>query len=245
MPDEPHRDEAVSAPVDAESQKRAAAEAALAYVRSDTVLGLGTGSTVRHLLDLLAQALEDGRLSGIVGVPTSIQTERRSAALGIPLMELGDGASPDLTIDGADEVGPGLDLVKGMGGALLREKMVAQASKRVVIIADEGKAVPRLGTRSPLPVEVVRWGVRAHVAYLEALGASVTVRSTAAGQPVVSDNGNYVLDCRFPHGIDDPQALEERLARRAGIVENGLFLGVADVAVLAGPDGVRTVTRDG
>jgi len=234
----------MSATADAEALKRAAAEAAIVRVESGMVLGLGTGSTVRHLLDLLADALREGRLTDIVGVPTSRQTEKRALALGIPLLELGEGPVPDLTIDGADEVAPGLDLVKGMGGALLREKMVAQASKRVVIIADEGKAVTRLGTLSPLPVEVVPWGLRSHIAYLEAEGASVELRSTATGQRIASDNGNLFLDCRFADGITDPDGLEERLARRAGIVETGLFLGIANVAILAGPDGVRTLERD-
>ncbi len=228
---------------DPEDLKRASARAALSFVESGMVLGLGTGSTVRHLLELLGAALRSGALSDIVGVPTSLQTEARAREEGIDLVELGRGGFPDLTIDGADEVSPELDLVKGMGGALLREKMVAQASRRVVIIADRGKLVDRLGTRSPLPVEVIEWGLRSHVAFLESEGAAVSVRSSAEGVPVRSDNGNLFLDCRFPSGIPDPRGLELALSSRAGIVGSGLFLGIADVAVIASEEGVRTMTR--
>ena len=229
---------------DADELKRAAARAALSFVESDMVLGLGTGSTVRHLVCALGEALREGTLTGIVGVPTSVRTETQAREVGIELVELGEGRSPDLTIDGADEVSPTLDLIKGMGGALLREKMVAQASKRVVIIADASKLVDRLGTVSPLPLEVLEWGIGAHVAFLEAHGARVAVRETPAGAPARSDNGNLFLDCTFQGGIDDPAALDARLAARAGIVDSGLFLDVADTAVIASESGVRTLTRD-
>jgi len=228
---------------DAEALKRRAAEKALTHVHSGMVLGLGTGSTVRHLLDLLGDALVSGALTDIVAVPTSVETQERASELGIELIGLADRPALDLTIDGADEVGPGLDLIKGRGGALLREKMVAQASRRVVIIADESKAVEKLGTVSPLPVEVVSWSWEAHVRFLEGLGAEVSVRARADGKLVESDNGQVFLDCRFPDGIDDPSALEHALASRAGIVESGLFLGIADEALIASQDGVRTVRR--
>lgn len=227
-----------------EALKRAAASAALGFVRSDMVLGLGTGSTVRHLLDLLADSLRMGRLTGVVGVPTSIQTETRALELGIDLIGLGDAPSPHLTIDGADEVSPDLDLIKGMGGALLREKMVAQASDRLVIIADSSKLVQRLGSLSPLPIEVVEWGMRSHVTFMEGLGAVVTVRTAADGSAVRSDNGNLFLDCRFPGGIDDPAELDASLAGRAGVVESGFFLGIADTVVVAAESGVRTMARE-
>jgi ribose 5-phosphate isomerase A len=209
------------------------------------VLGLGTGSTIRHLLELLGEAIRSGRLARIVGVPTSEQTRSRARDAGIELVEFGAGVAPDLTIDGADEVSPSLDLIKGMGGALLREKMVAQASHRLVIIVDERKIVERLGTISPLPVEVVAWGMHAHIGFLETLGALVSIREDATGQVVLSDNGNAFFDCRFPEGIDDPAALEVRLARRAGIVDTGLFLGMADEVLIASDAGVRTMTRGG
>ncbi len=230
---------------DTEGLKRRAAESALAYVRSGMVLGLGTGSTVVHLLDLLGEALRSGALTDIVGVPTSIQTEVRARQVGIELIGLSDRTSVDLTIDGADEVSPELDLIKGMGGALLREKMVAQASERVVIIADSSKTVQRLGTVSPLPVEVIPWGLDTHARFMRSWGAEVSVRASEDGRPVESDNGNFLLDCRFPDGIHDPRGLENALCGRAGIVESGLFLGIADEALIASVDGVETLTRAG
>lgn len=228
---------------DPEALKRQAAAAALEEVESGMTLGLGTGSTVAHFLELLGAALVEGRLEGVVGVPTSVRTGREARMAGIPLGSLPDHPELDLTVDGADEVTPELDLVKGMGGALLREKMVAQASRRLCIIADEGKAVDRLGARSPLPVEVVDWSWQVHVAFLEDRGAEVTLRTLDGGPPYRSDNGNCILDCRFPDGIPDPEGLEEALRARAGIVESGLFLGLAHRAVLAGPQGIRSLER--
>jgi ribose 5-phosphate isomerase A len=221
-----------------EDLKRRAATAAFAYVQSDMVLGLGTGSTVSHLLDLLGTAVSSGALSGIVAVPTSVRTETRARELGIELIGLHERATLDLTIDGADEVSPRLELIKGGGGALLREKMVAQASDRLVIIADAAKAVDWLGTTFPLPVEVVRWGWEAHLSFLTEWGAQVTPRAHADGTLVESDNGQILLDCRFADGIVDPEALEAALASRAGIVETGLFLGLATEALIASEDGV-------
>lgn len=219
--------------------KRRAAEAAFEHVRSGMVLGLGTGSTVAPLLDLIGAALSSGELSDIVAVPTSVRTETRARELGIELIELADRPSLDLTIDGADEISPRLDLIKGGGGALLREKMVAQASERVVIIADASKAVDRLGSTFPLPVEVVEWAWEAHVRFLEGFGADVVPRRDGDGALVRSDNGQLLLDCHFEGGIPDPAGLEEALSHRAGIVETGLFLGIADEAFVAGPEGVQ------
>jgi ribose 5-phosphate isomerase A len=221
--------------------KRRAAEAAFAYIKSDMVLGLGTGSTVAPLLDLLGAAVRSGALTGIVAVPTSVRTETRARELGIELIALADRERLDLTIDGADEVSPALELIKGGGGALLREKMVAQASDRLVIIADASKAVDRLGTTFPLPVEVVRWGWRAHISFLEEWGAEVKPRSEADGTFVESDNGQILLDCHFADGIMDPAALEAALGSRAGIVETGLFLGLASEALVASEEGVTRI----
>lgn len=226
-----------------DGQKRRAAEAALKQVRSGMVLGLGTGSTVAHLLDHLASAMAARTLTDIVGVPTSVQTERRARELGIPLVGLGERSRIDLTIDGADEISPTLDLIKGGGGALLREKMVAQASDRVVIIADAGKRVPRLGSTFALPIEVVRWGWESHVPFLHEWGASASLRTLADGHPATTDNGLHVLDCRFAEGIDDPAALEDALARRAGVVETGLFLGLAHEALIGTEHGVDSMLR--
>ena len=227
-----------------EALKRRAAAQALEYVESGMVLGLGTGSTIAHFLDLLSEALAEGRLTDIVGIPTSIRTTREARQKRIELVGFAERDRIQLTVDGADEVSPRLDLIKGMGGALLREKMVAQASDRVVIIADESKAVDRLGTVSPLPIEVVEWGFGAHVRLLEGIGADVSVRMMDEGHPYKTDNGNLVLDCRFPRGIPDARALENALRARAGVVESGLFLDIADVAILASPDGNRVLTRD-
>jgi len=229
---------------DTEALKRLAATQALTEVHDGMVLGLGTGSTVAHFLQALGVALEQGTLAGVVGVPSSIRTGREARSLGIPLATLAEHPVLDLTVDGADEVTPELDLIKGMGGALLREKIVAQASRRFIMIGDEGKAVTRLGTLSPLPVEVVDWGWSGHVAYLEALGAEVSVRKSDDGFPLKSDNGNLILHCRFPDGIDDPARLDGELHARAGMVETGFFLGMAHQAILAGADGVRVLRRE-
>lgn len=230
---------------DTEGLKRQAAEAALQRVESGMRLGLGTGSTVAHFLELLGQAIQTEVLTDIVGVPTSVRTGREARRVGIPVASLAEAPRLDLTVDGADEVSPDVDLIKGMGGALLREKMVAQASDRLVIIADDSKFVERLGTVSPLPVEVVDWGWAGHVSLLEERGAEVEVRKFEDGPPFKSDNGNLILDCRFEGGIPDPAGLEAELRSRAGIVETGLFLAMAERALLAGADGVRTVQAAG
>jgi ribose 5-phosphate isomerase A len=227
---------------DAEALKRRAAEAAFAQVESGMVLGLGTGSTVAHLLDLLGAALESGTLRDVVGVPTSVPTERHAERVGIRLVALADRARIDLTIDGADEVSPELDLIKGAGGALLREKMVAQASERLLIIADERKRVERLGTVAALPVEVVAWGWEAHVAFIREWGGEARLRVTD-GEPVLSDNGQLFLDCGFPGGIEDPEGLDRALSWRAGVVESGLFLGLADEALIASAAGIERMLR--
>lgn len=219
--------------------KRKAAEHAIELVESGMVLGLGTGSTVAHFLELLGERILAGTLTDVAGVPTSVRTGREARQAGIPLLGLADRDAIHLTVDGADEVSPTLDLVKGMGGALLREKMVAQASDRVVIIADASKAVERLGTKSRVPVEVVDWGAAAHVKFLEARGADVAMRMMEDGPPLKTDNGNLILDCLFPEGLSDPLELDAALHARAGVVETGLFLGIADVAILAGPEGVE------
>jgi len=208
-------------------------------------LGLGTGSTVAHFLDVLAARIRAGTVTGLVAVPTSVRTEERARELGIPLAKLDEAAPLDLTVDGADEVGPGLDLIKGLGGALLREKMVAQASRRLVIMVDDSKEVGRLGMRVPLPVEVIRFGWRAQLTFLRQIGGEPTLRASEDGSPFVTDNGNHMLDCRFAEGLDDPEAVEDALRRRAGVVESGLFLGLATAVVVAGAGGVRVLERGG
>ena len=208
-------------------------------------LGLGTGSTVAHFLVHLGDRIARGELTDIVGVPTSVRTEMAARELRIPLATLERLGTLDLTVDGADEVDPHLDLLKGLGGALLREKMVAQASARMLVVVDEAKVVNRLGERAPVPVEVVPFEFASHLKWLAGLGAEPVVRAVADGEAYRTDNGNLIVDCHFPGGIECPAELEERLARRAGVVESGLFLGMAGEAVVAGADGVRRMSRGG
>lgn len=227
----------------ADDLKRAAARRAVDFVTDRSVIGLGTGSTVRPLLRFLGERLAAGRLRDILVVPTSQDTATRCRALGIPLTTLDEHPQLALVIDGADEVGPGLDLIKGLGGALLREKLVVRAARRFVVIADSSKRVRRLGTRSPLPVEVVRFGWSTHLPFFERLGAEPALRRAADRRPYVTDEGHFIVDCRFPSGIRDPRALARALARRSGIVEDGLFLGMAHTAVVAGVRGVSVLER--
>lgn len=222
--------------------RRAAAERALGFVESGMVLGLGSGRTALAFLDRLADALARGALRDISGVPTSERTARRARACGIPLVTLGANTRIDLTVDGADEVDPELNLIKGLGGSLLREKLVAEASRRVIIVAEASKRVARLGTRAPLPVEVTRFGAEAHLPFLRGLGCAPQPRLRASGAWVRTDDGNAIIDCRFD-GIAEPQVLHRRLKLRTGIVETGLFLGLADAVVFAGPTGVEVVER--
>ena len=223
--------------------KQRAAEAALDYVRSDTAIGLGTGSTFDYFLPVLAEALKSGRLKNVVGVPTSERTAQRATELGIPIRTLMQIDRLDVDIDGADEVTPELDLIKGLGGALLREKVVAQHAWSLIIVADASKRVAKLGTRSPLPVEVVVFEHEAHARFLATLGCEPALRVTADGSPFRTDNANYLYDCRFPHGIDQPKRVERALQEYAGVVESGLFLRLAKVALIGDDETVHTLTR--
>ncbi len=218
--------------------KQRAADAALNLVSSGMSIGLGTGTTADCFLQALAASLKSGRLRDIRGIPTSRQSERRAQELGIPLVTLAQVPQTDITIDGADEIAPNLDLIKGLGGALLREKIIAQNSRRMVIIADSGKVVPALGTQSPLPVEVVPFGHESHVAFLRSLGCEPILRRTGSGDVFVTDSGNYIYDCRFDR-IDHPRGLEAALCQRGGIVETGFFLGIADLAIIGHDHGIE------
>ncbi len=229
----------------AETGKKAAGIRAAQGIQPGMVLGLGTGSTVAYFLDALGARVSDGELPGVVGVPTSDRTESRATELGIPLTSLEEAGSLDVTVDGADEVAPNFDLIKGLGGALLREKMIAQATTKLVIIVDEGKVVSKLGTRSPVPVEVLPFGWRSHLPFLGRVGATPELRLGADGEPFHTDNGNYILDCHFPAGIPDPIALDGALAGRAGVLESGLFLGMAKEVLVGGDGGVDVLERDG
>lgn len=221
--------------------KRAAAEEAVAQVQDGMVVGLGTGSTATLALEALARRMAAGLR--IVGIPTSETIAARARSLGVPLTTFAEAPEIDLTVDGADEVERGsLDLIKGLGGALLREKIVACASRRVVIVADRTKLVDRLGNRVPVPVEVVAFGVEVTTRRLQRLGAVVTARHDGEGRPYVTDGGNLILDCAFGP-IADPRDLEARLRATVGVVETGLFIGIASEAVIAGADGAVRLHR--
>jgi ribose 5-phosphate isomerase A len=223
--------------------KRRAAERAVELVSDGMRLGLGTGSTARLVLAAIAARRARGELGGIVGVPTSSDTRVEAERLGIPLTTLDGTGRLDLTIDGADEVDPSLDLIKGLGGALLWEKIVASASDRLVIVVDETKLVDRLGVRSPLPVEVVPFGWRTALEAARGLGARPTRREGADGAPFVTDGGHFIIDCAFPRGIDDPRRLQGTLLECPAVVETGLFLGMAGTVVVGGSAGTRLLQR--
>lgn len=207
-------------------------------------LGLGSGSTVAHFLDLLGERIRLGDIRDVRGVPTSIRTAERCRELGISLGRLQELSPLHLAVDGADEVDPALDLIKGLGGALLREKMVSAEARRFVIIVDGSKTVRRLGTRAPLPVEVVTFAWECQVPFLQGLGSAPELRRAPDGEPIRTDNGNFILDCAFPEGIADPARLEARLRKRAGVVATGLFLGMASDVLVAEGDGVRRLVRE-
>jgi ribose 5-phosphate isomerase A len=227
----------VTVPDDRTAAKRAAGEtAADRFVTDGMRVGLGTGSTAVWAIRRIAERLHDGSLHDVAGVPTSMASEAVATAVGIPLTTLDAHPVLDVTIDGADEVSPRLDLVKGGGGAHLREKIVAQASVRLVVVVDEAKLVPALGTGFPIPVEVVPMALRPEQGFLEALGAKVTVRLGAHGERFVTDEGNHILDADFGP-LPEPSVLLDALHSRAGIVEVGLFLDMASYVVVARADG--------
>jgi ribose 5-phosphate isomerase A len=222
--------------------KQLAAEQAVEFIESGMVVGLGHGSTAIFAIRRIAELLKAGTLRAILGVPCSSQVAEVARQLSIPLTTLEEHPVIDLTIDGADEVDPNLDLIKGAGGALLREKIVAQASRREIIVIDESKISPALGTRRALPVEVVPFGRRTQIGYFTSLGARVDVRTNSDGTLFKTDQGNLILDCTFAP-IADPASLAAQLSRRAGIVEHGLFLGLATDVMVAGAEGVRHLRR--
>lgn len=223
--------------------KQAAAEHGASLVKSGMVLGLGSGSTSALMVQAVGRKLREGALRDIIGVPSSSGIAAVAKESGVPLSTLDEHPALDLNLDGADEVDPDLGLVKGLGGALLWEKIVATASRRVVILVDESKLVSRLGTQAPLPVEVVPFGWKTHLAFVASLGGKPTLRTESGGRPFVTDEGNYILHCRFDGGIADPAELEARLLSRAGIVGTGLFLGIAHQVIVGRADGVEILTR--
>jgi len=215
--------------------KSVAGRKAADLVREGMCLGLGTGSTVHFVLQRLAERIREEGLR-VRGVPTSLETERKSLAWGIPLIELGAVEQLDLAIDGADEIDPQFRMIKGGGGALLREKVVASLARQVVIVVTENKCVKRLGTSFALPVEVVPFALPSVARRIAALGCE-PVERRAGSASFRTDNGNAILDCRFAEGITDPEALDRALRSIPGIVETGLFLGLAHTRIVGRTDG--------
>ena len=223
--------------------KQKAAERAVDLVQSSMVLGLGTGSTTRFALEYIGLRIKTGQLRDIVGIPSSLQTEKIAKELGIPLTNFNEHQEIDLTVDGADEVDPQLNLIKGGGGALLREKILAQSSRRNIIIVDEHKLSPKLGTDCPLPVEVIPFAIKPVANYINSLGAKVTLRKKNDGSTYTTDQNNFILDCNFGP-ISNPEELALKLCNRAGIVEHGLFLGSATEVIVATENGIRHLKRE-
>jgi len=228
--------------LDRDRLKRAAAERAIDFIENGMVLGLGTGSTASFVIEPLAARIARGL--AVVAIPTSEHTAELARRLGIPLASFAEHRRIDLAIDGADEVQrASLDLIKGHGGALLREKIVAAASERFVVVVDHEKLVDRLGEHMPVPVEVVQFGWQATAAAIEKLGAAPELRQLG-GRPFVTDGGNFILDCRFGV-IDDPQRTERLINMTVGVVENGLFVGRSSAVIVASDSGIEIMTSSG
>jgi ribose 5-phosphate isomerase A len=222
--------------------KQIAAETAVSKLHDGMIIGLGSGSTAALAVAAIGKRVQQGLR--IIGVPTSEKTAAEARLLNIPLSSLEEQSSIDVTIDGADEVQPGtLHLIKGLGGNLLREKIVALASSRLIIVIDESKLVDQLGSRAPIPVEVVRFGWRTTAKRIESHGLQPTLRIASDGNPYLTDGGNWILDCAASP-ISDPANLQAKLDSTVGVVEHGLFLGIAHQIVVAGPEGARTLDRN-
>jgi ribose 5-phosphate isomerase A len=222
-----------------DKEKEAAAKASVGFVNNGDVVGLGTGSTAAHVVRFLGERVQAGLK--MVGIPTSVRTKELAASLGIPLTTLDECQQIDVAIDGADEFDPQLCLTKGGGGALLREKIIASASRQFVVIADSSKQVPVLGA-FPLPIEVIPFAEALVAKKIAALGAKVSVRQSSDGKPFITDEGHHILDCRFGQ-ISDPPALARQLSDMPGIVEHGLFINMANVVLMGKGDEVVEFRR--
>jgi ribose 5-phosphate isomerase A len=218
-----------------DQEKQAAARESLRFIRDGDIVGLGSGSTFHYVLQFLAERVVHSGLK-ILGIPTSIQTAKIATVLGIPLTTLDEHQEIDVDIDGADEIDPHLALIKGGGGAFLREKIVASAAKKLVVIGDSSKHVPMLG-KFPLPVEVIPFAQALVAKEIRALGAVTSLRQNDRGEPLVTDEGHHILDCKFGQ-IPDPAGLARQLEEISGIVEHGLFVGMANVVLIGKNDGV-------
>lgn len=222
--------------------KKQAAEKAVEQVQSGMVIGLGTGSTTNYAIKKIGELIQSGELKEIVGIPTSKATEELAKSLNIPLTSFDEKQEIDLTIDGADEVDEELNLIKGGGGALLREKVVAQASKREIIIVDESKLSKILGEKWAVPIEVLKYCVNLEKKFLESLGAKVELRKDKNGDAFITDEGNYILDSNFGL-INSPKELAHKFESRAGIVEHGLFIGLASEVIVASSKEIKILKK--
>jgi ribose 5-phosphate isomerase A len=222
-----------------DQEKEAAARASLRFVKDGNVVGLGTGSTAKYFIQLLGEQVKGGLR--IRGIPSSDRSREQAASLGIPLTTLDECQQIDVTVDGADEVDPQLRLIKGGGGALLREKIVASATRQYVIITDASKRVPVLG-KFPLPVEVIKFAQALVTKRIEALGAKVILRQNSDGKPYLTDENNYILDCHFGQ-IRGADGLANKLSDMPGVVEHGLFIGMASVVLIANGSEVVELRR--
>ena len=224
-----------------ETLKQTAAEKAVEQIDDGMILGLGSGSTVSYAIRKIGLRRQAGELRNIIGIPTSEETARLARKYEIPLGSLAEYPRLDLAIDGADEVDPILNLIKGLGGALLREKMVERTANHFIVVVDQTKLVDKLGKRGPLPIEVTKFGWRHQSNWLaESIGCNPILRG-GEERPYVTDNGNYILDCHFPSGINNSSELAAALCARTGVVEHGLFLNMADEVIVAATDGVRVI----
>jgi len=234
---------------DQASLKEQAARQALNYLSSGMLIGLGSGSTSNIFTDLLGEQIKSGALKDILAVPTSESTAARARALGIPLTTLSQlvkahrPAVLDLAVDGADEVDPRLNLIKGLGRALLREKIVEAHARCFIVIVDQSKIVTRLGEKVPLPVEILPFEAEAHISWLNSLGCRAEIWLEPDGSRVVTDNGNYLVRCWFEDGITDAYDLAGRLAERPGIIEHGLFLDMASRVIVSGAVGIEVLEK--
>jgi len=220
--------------------KEMAAREAVKYVDDDMVVGLGSGTTATIAIRLLGEKVKEGL--SIIGIPTSKESERVAEEAGITIGELRARPPVDLTIDGADEVDPNLNLIKGLGGALVREKIVASHTNLEIIVIDDGKMVERLGQKTPVPVEILKFAHDATINKLEKLGCACKIR-IRNDQPFITDNGNFIVDCRFSV-IDDPQKLEATINNIPGVLDNGLFLGMADKVIVATNEGIKILEKN-
>ena len=222
--------------------KKEAAEIAVASIHSGMILGLGSGTTFLFALEKIAGLLKEGKLKNILAIPSSVNTELKAKELGIPLIDFSQTTLLDLTIDGADEIDPQLNLIKGGGGALLWEKILAQASRREIIIADESKLSPHLGTKWPVPIEVFQFAAELEREFLESLGAKVKLRKTGQGKPYLTDENNFILDAHFGP-INNPAELSSKLEGRAGIAGHGIFIDLADEVIIATSKGIKNLKK--